>query len=59
MQKLHKLDWKLLKYKVNKAGLQPVSKPVEQIPLVHPIYWKTVTKKKNDDPETLLDRAGW
>ena len=41
-------------YMVNKTGLQPVSKPVGQIPLVHPIYRKTVTRKKNGGVKTGL-----
>ena len=32
--------------KGDKTGLQPVSKPVEQVPWVKPVYWNTVIRKK-------------
>ena len=32
----------------NKTGLQPVSRPVEQVPLVHPIYRETVFRRKKE-----------
>ena len=48
----------LCQYICNKTGLQPVSRPVEQVPLVHPIYRKTVTRKKNGGVRTVVYIVG-